>query len=45
MKDLVRKKDRLTSDEVIAYLIDLGHARGRVKDDVLKNIELIFDKI
>lgn len=38
MKDLVHKKDRLTPDEVIAYLLDLGESRGNVKD-VLKSIE------
>jgi hypothetical protein len=44
LKDLVHKKDRLTYEEVIAYLIDLLDAQKRVQDP-LDDIERIFDKI
>ena len=44
LKDLVKKKDRLTCDEVIAYLHDLLECKVRV-DNPLDDIEKIFDKI
>lgn len=44
LKDLVKKKDRLTAEEVIAYLHDLLECKVRVADP-LDDIEKIFDKI
>jgi len=44
LKDLIKKKDRLTCDEVIAYLHDLLECKVRVQDP-LDDIEKIFDKI
>ena len=44
LKDLVKKKDRLTHDEVIAYLHDLLECSKRIADP-LDDIENIFNKI
>lgn len=44
LKDLVKKKDRLTHDEVIAYLHDLLECAKRIQDP-LDDIETIFNKI
>lgn len=44
LKDLVKKKDRLTHDEVIAYLHDLLECAKRINDP-LDDIENIFNKI
>jgi len=44
LKDLIKKKDRLTAEEVIAYLHDLLGVKQRVADP-LDDIEKIFDKI
>ena len=44
LKDLVKKKDRLSHEEVVAYLHDLLECAKRIEDP-LDDIERIFNKI
>ena len=44
LKDLVKKKDRLTHEEIISYLHDLLETAKRIQDP-LDDIERIFNKI
>ena len=44
LKDLVKKKDRLSHEEVVAYLHDLLECAKRIEDP-LDDIETIFNKI